>query len=138
MPRNTGRTQACDRSDARARLGQAESLLAAAELALADDAEVTNPGVAASLAVLAGIAASDAACCAKLGRRARGQHHQQAVDLVATVRPHGQQLARDLRRLLNRKDDVHYGMTLIAAGDATDMVGWATRMISDARRVVEA
>jgi hypothetical protein len=42
---------------------------------LADDA----PNVATSLAVLARIAACDAACCFALGRRARGQDHRKAI-----------------------------------------------------------
>jgi hypothetical protein len=45
----------------------------AGDLALLDDTDSATPGVAAALAVLAGVAASDAACCAKLRKRARGQ-----------------------------------------------------------------
>ena len=40
---------------------------------------------ATALAVLAGIAASDAACCAALGRRSRGQNHRQATELVEQI-----------------------------------------------------
>jgi len=50
---------------------------------LDDTTDAGSPGVAASLAVLAGNAASDARCCAKLGRRARGQDHAGAAALLA-------------------------------------------------------
>lgn len=138
MVRGTTRTQACDRTNALARLNQAETLVVVAELVLDDDTDVATPGVAAALAILAGIAASDAACCARLGKRPRGQDHKEAVPLLATVRPHGQQMAKDLGRLLQRKDDAHYGLTFVAPGDATSMVGWAKRITADARKVLES
>lgn len=138
MARPKPRTQSCDRNDALNRLAQAESFLLAAELIVDDDSDDATPGVAASLAVLAGIAASDAACCARLGVRARGQSHAEAVALLGTVEPRGGDMAKDLQRLLNRKDDSQYGMVLVSAGDASKMVGWAKRLLGNARRAVEA
>ena len=88
--------------------------------------------------MLAGIAASDAACCARLGVRARGQAHAEAVDLVGGVEPHGADMAKDLQRLLNRKDDSQYGVAFVSASDAARMVGWAKRLLGQARKVVEA
>ena len=41
--------------------------------------------VAAGVAVLAAVAASDALCCLLLGERARGQYHGEAVDLLAEM-----------------------------------------------------
>ena len=70
MARSTSRTQGCNRGDALTRLAQAESFLLAAELIVDDDSDDATPSVAASLAVLAGIAASDATCCARHGVRA--------------------------------------------------------------------
>ena len=60
------RTAGCTPADARSRLQQAEAFLETADLVLSDDTDTATPGVAAALAVPAGIAASDAACCAKL------------------------------------------------------------------------
>lgn len=137
MARPRTRTQPCDRSDALNRLTQAESFLIAAELIVDDESDDASPGVAASLAVLAGIAASDAACCARLGTRARGQSHAEAVELLATVEPRGTDMAKDLQRLLNRKDDSHYGLAFVSAGDAGRMVSWAKRLATHARRAVE-
>ena len=73
------------------------------------------PGVTATLAVLAGIAASDAACCQVLGQRSRGQDHRQALAMLRQIEPDGQAMARDLERLLTIKDDAHYGMLNISA-----------------------
>lgn len=59
--------------------------------------------------MLAGIAAADAACCAALGRRARGQNHRDACALVAQIAPGGRRAASRLQRILDLKDEAHYG-----------------------------
>jgi hypothetical protein len=138
MARPKARTQSCDRNDALNRLAQAESFLLAADLIIDDDTDNARPSVAASLAVLAAIAASDAACCARLGVRPRGQSHAEAVELLGTVAPHGRDMAKDLQRLLNRKDDSQYGLAFVSAGEASRMVSWAKRLLGHARRAVEA
>lgn len=131
MARASGRTATCGRAEAIARLRQARAFVEVAELCLAD---VDNPdlplrGVAGALAALGGIAASDAACCARLGRRSRGQDHAQAITLVATVRPDGERLARDLGRLIAIKDNVHYDAIMISMTDAKAAVAQAKRMV---------
>ncbi len=65
--------------------------------------------VAASNAVLAGIAASDALCGYAMGRRAAGQDHRDAVKLLAQVRPDGPALSRKLSRLVTDKTQLQYG-----------------------------
>ena len=120
MARSKTRTQPCDRGEALSRLAQAESFVLAAEL-IDDDSGDATPSVAASLAVLAAVAASDAACCARLGIRARGHSHSEAVELLRTVEPRGADMAKDLQGLLNRKDDSHYGLAFVSASDATRM-----------------
>lgn len=138
MTRVKSRTQKCSRRDAIARLTQAESLVEAAQLVADESPQESYPGVAAALAVLAGIAASDAACCARLGVRARGDSHNEAVLLLATISPHGTDMAKDLQRLLKRKDDSHYGFAFVSAADAHRMVVWARRIVSSAKVAVEA
>ena len=138
MARAPSRPQPCDRGDALNRLAQAEAFLLAAELIADDENDEATPSVAASLAVLAGIAASDAACCARRGLRARGQSHAEAVELLSTVAPGGADMAKDLQRLLNRKDDSQYGLTFVSAAEATRMVSWAKRLLERARKAVEA
>lgn len=112
----------------------------AADLVLSDDTDVATPGVAASLAVLVGIAASDAvsdaACCARLRKRSRGQDHSEAVRLLATVAPHGEAMAKDLSRLLAAKDESHYGLTLVDRAKARRLLGYAKRMTELAAKAV--
>ncbi len=137
-PSRSARHERCGRAEAGARLVQADAYLAAARLVADEPAGVANPGVAAALAVLAGIAAADAACCARLSVRARGQDHREAAALVGTVTPQGPAMAKDLDRLLKRKDSVHYGAAMISAAEGARMVGWAARLVGHAHTAVEA
>ena len=109
-PRQPGRTQRCGRDEARSRLRDARAHLQAAEPA--DPASPPEEIKAAiSSAVLAGIAAADAACCQALGERARGQDHLEAARLVERVAPRGPTAARTLRRLLSLKHEAQYDFT---------------------------
>lgn len=130
------RTAGCTPADARSRLQQAEAFLEAADLVLSDDTDTATPGVAAALAVLAGIAASDAACCAKLGMRSRAQDHAEATRLLRTVAPHGEAMAKDLARLLAAKDESHYGVTVVGRAKARRLLGYARRLTELAERVL--
>ena len=134
-PRPKGRADGCGRAEALQLLDRAQALSDAA-LLVADDEEFR--GVAAALAVLAGIAASDAACCAVLARRHRGQDHRGAVALLEGVEPGGARMAKDLQRLLDRKDNAHYGVIRVAVGEERRMIEWAGRLLADARTAVEA
>jgi hypothetical protein len=123
MPTTGRRTADCTPAQGRSRLRQAEAFVMVADLVLSDDTDTATPGVAAALAVLAGIAASDAACCAKLRKRARGQDHTEAIKLLRAVVPHGEDMARDLGRLLAAKDESHYGVTLVDRAKAPPTAG---------------
>ena len=138
MTRKSGRPSDCDAAAARTRPRQAQSFVAVAETIFTepDDENLPLRGVAAALAVLAGIAASDAACCARLGKRYRGQDHAQAIELLRTVEPEGTHLANDLERLLAIKDNVHYGAILISPSDAKAAVQRARRMVDTVRRSI--
>jgi hypothetical protein len=94
--------------------------------------------VSAALAVLGGIAAVDAACCAALRKRARGQDHREATRLVAAVRPHGAEMAKRLERLLAGKDAAHYGLNLVSRSNAAKFVGYAHELAALAGHVVVA
>lgn len=135
-PRAGGRTQPCDRGDARTRLEHARSFLDVAELVGTDRDELATPSVSTALAVLAAIAASDAVCCAVLQRRPRGQDHLQAVALLRTVAPDGPDMARDLERLLAIKDDAHYGLLDISSQRATSALRQARRLLAAAEKHV--
>lgn len=138
MPRSLTRTQVCSVAEARGRLQRARQFLEVAELAAedatADDLEYSS--VAAALAVLAGIAAADAACCKALGRRARGQDHREAESLVQEIEPNGTQAAGALHRLLSVKDEAHYGFYSIGGPHLRAALRHAQTLVSFADAVM--
>jgi hypothetical protein len=81
--------------------------------------------VAAGLAVLSGIAAPDSICCLRLGSRHRGEDHRGAAELVKRAAPDGSALAKTLLRLLDLKDQAHYGVMIVSPRTARDGVRWA-------------
>lgn len=137
MPR-PARTAACSEADARSRLKAAESHLEVAQLVLADTGSDQYASVAGSLAVLAGIAASDAITCRRLGVINRGQNHQEATSLVEQAIPDGQQVATTLRRLLALKDASNYGVAPLSVPKAQNAVRWARLLVERAQRELEA
>jgi hypothetical protein len=78
------RTSPCTPDIRRGCLRKSGQFLDAASL-IADQAneEAEIADACVTLCVHAGIAASDAICCARLGRHARGEDHSQAVALLS-------------------------------------------------------
>ena len=107
------RTLKTTSADLRQRAGTArEHLQVALERLAYVDGELdpsAEAQVAASNAISAGIAATDAICGADLGERANNQDHRATVELLATVKPDGSTLAGRLRRLLKDKSLLQYG-----------------------------
>lgn len=99
-----------------------------------DDLDYASPS--AALAVLAGIAASDAACCASLGRRARGPGHREAATLVEQITPGGKKAATSLRRLLSLKDEAHYGLFDIGGQHLKSVLRQAGDLVEFAQGIV--
>lgn len=128
-PRGDPRTRPMTRADARNRATVARRYLEVAELVMGEDP--ADRQVAAGLAVLAAIAASDALCGAVLGQAPQGQDHAEATRVLAKVRPDGGQLATHLRSVLNEKSNAHYGTSYLS-------VGVVNRMLRDARAIVDA
>ncbi|MBI1376749.1 MAG: hypothetical protein GC157_04600 [Frankiales bacterium] len=95
------------------------------------------PGVAAGLAVLAGIAASDAICAARLGEIHRGDDHRAAADLLAGAVPDGTKLSATFKRLIDLKDEAHYGVMLIPTQRARHAIRWAATLVSRAQEETE-
>lgn len=117
-PRATGRTATCGKPEAKVRLAQSRKSIEVADLVASEsDAVPASASVAAALAVLAGIAASDAACCTALGRRSRSQDHKQALGLLAQIVPGGDAAAVHLDRLLDLKVGAHYGVIHVSAAE---------------------
>lgn len=107
---------------------QAEAFVKAADLVLTDDSDTATPGVAAA----------DAACCARLRKRSRGQDHAEAVKLLRTVVPHGEDMAKDLSRLLAAKDESHCGVTLVDRTKARRLLGYARHTTDLAAQLLAA
>jgi hypothetical protein len=131
------RTAPCVADDARSRLRTARAYLDVARLVLDENNPDEYLNVAAGLAVLAGIAASDSICCAWLRKRHRGDDHRGAADLLRTATPDGPGLATTLLRLLDVKDEAHYGVIVVIPRRARDAVRWAAKLVTRAAEETE-
>ena len=134
-PRQSSRTQTCDEGAARTRLRDAYAQLELAELATAKSSAEERKA-AASCAVLAGIAATDAACCAALGQRSRSQNHRDAAALVRQVSPGGPEGARQFERLLSLKDQAQYGFEDVSGQKLAAALRQARALIALAERTL--
>lgn len=134
--RTKGRAEACGRAEAKTRLNQALMFRDVAALVI-DESVDSAPGVAAALAVLAGIAAADAACCAELGERSRGQDHRQAIELVRRIPGDGAKMANDLAALLDIKDAAHYAPVVFSRGTARTALRRMVRLVASAAEHVQ-
>lgn len=136
MSQREPRVQPCSKADARARLRHAMRFLEVAELVAEEGDDLDYSSASATLAVLAGIAASDAACCAALGRRARGQDHREAATLVGKITPGGKKVATSLRRLLGLKDEAQYGFFDVGGQDLKAALRQARDLMDFAQDIV--
>ena len=131
------RTAPCGRAEARVRVRTAQAYLQVAELVLDEEQRDEFLSMTAGLAILAGIAATDATCCARVGRRHRGEDHRGAASLLTEAAPDGAALAATLLRLLDVKDEARYGVMVVAARKARDTVKWAGCLTERAGEEVE-
>ena len=136
MAPGSTRTQQCSDKDGKTRLSHARRFLEVADLVAGEGSDAEYSSAAAALAVLAGIAASDAACCKALGRRSRGQDHRQAVELVEQVEPGGEEVGKALRRLLALKDEAHYGLFDVSGNDLRTALRQAKSLVGFAGEVL--
>jgi len=136
MPRRE-RTRAVTSDSARVRLRSAQAFLEVADLVLDERERAEMPGVAAGLAVLAGIAGSDAICARRLGAIHRGDDHRGAAALLEESTPDGKRLANTFLRLIDIKDEAHYGLILVAPRKARDAVRWARQLVDRAGEELE-
>jgi len=118
---------------------RAREFLEVAELVVDEkdqDASPVYASSAAALAVLAGIAASDAACCKVLGQRSRSDSHRDAEQLLAQITPDGKGAAKDLRELLNLKDKAQYGFLKMSVPEVRKVMRRANRLVDFAAEVI--
>ena len=138
MTTRTGRSQRCSEADARRRLQHSKQFLEVAELAAEDqrdDGSLEYGNAAATLAVLAGIAATDAACCKALGRRSRADDHDRAASLVGEVAG-GPAAAKDLRALIALKTDAQYGFYAVGHDELTKALRKARSLVRFAEQTL--
>ncbi len=119
---------------ARAYVSKAEEYLSAATAEIAAD----RPIAATSLAIHAGINAADAVTGMRLGQRAAGQDHDEALALLRTAGPDGTAVAKELARLLPMKARAEYEPDDIPKSDASKAVERARRIVEVACRIAVA
>lgn len=126
------RTNPCTLDVRQGRLRKAVEFLDAATLIAdpADEDAATDAFV--MLCIQAGIAASDVICCARLGKHAQGQDHNEAVTLLSQA---NSESAKHLRVLLGMKTKAAYSHTGISTADAKRAGRAAEVLVETARRV---
>lgn len=125
------RTRPVSGAQVRAYAGKAEEYADAA----ASEIEAGRYIAATSLAIHAGINAADAVCGARLGQRAAGEDHDQALMLLRQAGPDGTKVEKELRRLLPLKTKAEYEPDDVAPGVATKALERAQRCVAVARTV---
>lgn len=85
MAKGEPRTKRCTAATRSGRLAKARQFWEAAENEAALDDANEKSDACVQLWVLAGIAAGDVICCARLGKHAQGESHDDAVGLLASV-----------------------------------------------------
>ncbi len=116
------------RTDANARLEDARVFLEAAEtIDTLNDAE-SYADVIATLAVHAGIAASDAFCLLALGHHSKSENHADAVNVLKKA---GGDSAT-LSRLLGEKTKAGYNVESLTRAKSTKCMEWANKLLAAA------
>lgn len=118
----------------RGRRRKAEGFMTAANIIddLPDDtADMADAFV--TLCIHAGIAAADVICCRDLGKHAQGESHDEAVGLLAQVRPDGSELAKALRVLLGMKTKAGYSSRPVNNDERKRAARQAERLLTAAR-----
>lgn len=122
-----------DRTYAGARLGDARAFLQQAEISRELVEGDRRHTTAASSAILAGVAAADAACAYALGYVSSGAHDQ-APKILARI--DGSTKARgDLSRLLILKTSAQYAGQSLTERRSADAIARATRLIEFAEHL---
>ncbi|MEN5074443.1 hypothetical protein ABE437_11535 [Isoptericola cucumis] len=127
------RTKPCDAQIMAGRRTKAAQFAEAARNVrmLADEADDVGDAFV-TLAVHAGIAASDVICCARLGEHARTESHHDAVTLLERA---DHAAAKHLRTLLGMKTRAGYSHTAISHQDSLRAERAMDALVDLARRV---
>jgi hypothetical protein len=126
------RTRPVSAAQARAYVAKAQEYLDAARHEL----EANRRIAATSLAVHAAINAADAVTGVRIGQRAAGQNHDDALTLLRDAGPDGAELHTQLARLLPMKAKAEYDPDDIPKAAAAKAVERANRCVQISQRVV--
>ena len=140
MATKLGRSATCGKEEVRTRFTHAQKFLEVAGLVAgeADDGiDPASASVAAALAILAGIAASDAACCLALNKRSRNENHAQAPAYLRSITGGGK-AADALSELISLKDTAHCGVINISSKELKVAMRRATSLVDFAQSVFDA
>lgn len=109
------KSRQCGPEERRGRMRKAREFFdAAAAIASGEEGGDQSNDALVTLYVHAGIAASDAICCARLGVHASGENHAEAVELLrSAVGP----TARHLQALLSLKSKAGYSHVRVTGTD---------------------
>lgn len=129
-----GETRDVDRAFAPRRLEAAQSFLHQAHRTAEGARGPADRSAAVSSAILAAIAASDAACTVRLGQVWKGDHAR-AHTLLATVSG-AEEAARALHRLTALKTNVQYLSETVTDTKLTSALRQADRVVEFADRVL--
>jgi len=132
MVSKKGVTSGCGPEQAKNRLDVAKQYQELAHLKAKEKLGAAR-NVAAGNAVLAGIAASDAICCWRLGERSSSSSHSDAVGLLAKL---DKKLAKHLSILIGDKTTSHYGEKFIGVETLKSCLRAMDQLISAATREV--
>lgn len=125
----------CTSATRRGRMRKAEQFLLAAEIIAEvldqqDDPDVSDAYV--TLCVHAGIAASDVACCKRLGVHSKGQDHAAAIGLLGQV---DRKASQQLGVLLDMKEKSGYSARPVSGTDCKKAGRAATSLVELARNL---
>lgn len=132
MVSKKGATSGCGPEQAKNRLDVAKQYQEVAHLKAKEKPGAAR-NVAAGNAVLAGIAASDAICCWRLGERSSSSSHSDAVGLLAKL---DRKLAKHLSTLIGDKITSHYGDKFIGVETLKSCLRAMDQLIAAATREV--
>ncbi|MFZ2501737.1 MAG: hypothetical protein WAW88_03550 [Nocardioides sp.] len=124
----TERSRRGSPTDARNRRIIAARYLEVAELAATEEGPGAN-NVVVGIAVLAGIAASDAVCLAATGSRYAGEDHAEAARVLGRA---SRELGKELAKLVRLKPGAHYGSAFISTEDRTRALRAVVKLVEAA------
>lgn len=118
-------------SEVKTRASHARAYFMVAELVHDDRSIESGTNLVGALAVLAGIAASDAICGHTIGRRAGGDAHDEAIRLLKGATPPNSRASTHLARLLGSKTDTQYSPMIVSGKKAAELLASARKLIGE-------